>query len=59
MNGEKARVGIVGVGRMGLAMVRHLIKHGHQVIACDIDDKQLAVLPMPRLRPRWRTRPIS
>ena len=42
MNGEKARVGIVGVGRMGLAMVRHLIKHGHQVIACDIDDKQLA-----------------
>jgi len=27
---------------MGLAMVRHLIKHGHQVIACDIDDKQLA-----------------
>src|SRR6266513_857911 len=42
MNGEKARVGIVGVGRMGLAMVRHLIKHGHQVSACDIDDKQLA-----------------
>ena len=42
MNGEKARVGIVGVGRMGLAMVRHLIKHGHQVIACDIDDKELA-----------------
>src|SRR6266568_5004275 len=42
MNGEKTRVGIVGVGRMGLAMMRHLIKHGHQVIACDIDDKQLA-----------------
>ena len=42
MNGEKARVGIVGVGRMGLAMVRHLIKHGYQVTACDIDDKQLA-----------------
>jgi 3-hydroxyisobutyrate dehydrogenase len=42
MNGEKARVGIVGVGRMGLAMVKHLIKHGYQVTACDIDDKQLA-----------------
>jgi len=42
MNGEKARVGIVGVGRMGLAMVRHLIKQGYQVTACDIDDKQLA-----------------
>ena len=42
MNGEKTRVGIVGVGRMGLAMVKHLIKHGYQVTACDIDDKQLA-----------------
>src|SRR5215475_9144921 len=42
MNGQKARVGIVGVGRMGLAMVRHLIKHGYRVTACDIDDKQLA-----------------
>jgi len=27
---------------MGLAMVRHLIKQGYQVTACDIDDKQLA-----------------
>jgi 3-hydroxyisobutyrate dehydrogenase len=42
MNGEKARVGIVGVGRMGLAMLKHLIKQGYQVTACDIDDKQLA-----------------
>jgi 3-hydroxyisobutyrate dehydrogenase len=38
----KERVGIVGVGRMGLAMLKHLVKHGHQVTACDIDDKQLA-----------------
>jgi 3-hydroxyisobutyrate dehydrogenase len=41
MNGEKARVGIVGVGRMGLAMLKHLVKQGYQVTACDIDDKQL------------------
>jgi 3-hydroxyisobutyrate dehydrogenase len=42
MNGEKARVGIVGVGRMGLAMLKHLFKQGYQVTACDTDDKQLA-----------------
>jgi 3-hydroxyisobutyrate dehydrogenase len=42
MNGEKARVGIVGVGRMGLAMLKHLIRQGYQVTAYDIDDKQLA-----------------
>src|SRR6266446_2748775 len=40
--GKKERVGIVGVGRMGLAMLKHLVKHGHQVTACDIDDRQLA-----------------
>jgi 3-hydroxyisobutyrate dehydrogenase len=42
MNGEKARVGIVGVGRMGLAMLKHLVKQDYQVTACDIADKQLA-----------------
>jgi 3-hydroxyisobutyrate dehydrogenase len=42
MNGEKARVGIVGVGRMGLAMLKDLVKQGYQVTACDTDDKQLA-----------------
>ena len=43
MNGKKkARIGIVGVGRMGLAMLKHLVKHGYQVTACDIDEKQLA-----------------
>ncbi len=26
----KERVGIVGVGRMGLAMLKHLVKHGYQ-----------------------------
>src|SRR5215472_4334372 len=40
--GKKERVGIVGVGRMGLAMLKHLVKQGYQVTACDIDDKQLA-----------------
>ena len=34
------RVGIVGVGRMGLAMARHLLRHGHAVTACDLDQKQ-------------------
>lgn len=29
-------VGIVGVGRMGLAMTKHLIKSGFPVVACDI-----------------------
>src|SRR4029079_8561820 len=41
-NAVKERVGIVGVGRMGLAMLKHLVKHGYTVTACDIDDKQLA-----------------
>jgi 3-hydroxyisobutyrate dehydrogenase len=41
-DGDKERVGIVGVGRMGLAMLKHLIKHGYPVVACDVDDKQLS-----------------
>jgi len=41
-DGSKERVGIVGVGRMGLAMLKHLIKHGYAVTACDLDGKQLA-----------------
>jgi 3-hydroxyisobutyrate dehydrogenase-like beta-hydroxyacid dehydrogenase len=41
-NESKERIGIVGVGRMGLAMLKHLVKHGYQVTACDIDEKQLA-----------------
>jgi 3-hydroxyisobutyrate dehydrogenase-like beta-hydroxyacid dehydrogenase len=36
----KERIGIVGVGRMGLAMAKHLIKHGYPVVACDLDSKQ-------------------
>jgi 3-hydroxyisobutyrate dehydrogenase-like beta-hydroxyacid dehydrogenase len=42
MAGEKETVGIIGIGRMGLAMCRHMLKHGYQVYARDVDDKQLA-----------------
>src|SRR5580692_12901983 len=38
----KERVGIIGVGRMGLAMLKHLVKHSYQVTACDLDAIQLA-----------------
>ena len=38
----KERVGIVGVGRMGFAMLKHVVKHRYQVTACDLDEKQLA-----------------
>jgi 3-hydroxyisobutyrate dehydrogenase len=34
---SKERVGIIGVGRMGLAMAKHLIRHGYAIAACDID----------------------
>ena len=36
---DKEKVGIIGVGRMGQAMVRHLIKHGYAVLAQDIEPK--------------------
>ena len=38
---SKEKVGIVGVGRMGQAMARHLIKHGYTVTAQDIEPKAL------------------
>ena len=34
-------IGIVGVGRMGLAIAKHLMKHGYRVIAQDIDGKAM------------------
>jgi 3-hydroxyisobutyrate dehydrogenase-like beta-hydroxyacid dehydrogenase len=40
MADSKERVGIVGAGRMGLAMLRHLVKKGYPVTVCDISDKQ-------------------
>jgi 3-hydroxyisobutyrate dehydrogenase-like beta-hydroxyacid dehydrogenase len=36
----REHAGIVGTGRMGLAMLKHLIKHGHPVTVCDLDKKQ-------------------
>jgi 3-hydroxyisobutyrate dehydrogenase len=39
-DGTKERVGIVGAGRMGLAMLKHLIAKGYAVTVCDISDKQ-------------------
>ena len=38
----KETVGVIGVGRMGLPMVKHLIRHGYEVAACDIDAGNLA-----------------
>jgi 3-hydroxyisobutyrate dehydrogenase-like beta-hydroxyacid dehydrogenase len=37
------RVGIIGPGRMGLAMLKHLKKHQYEVIAYDISEEQLAL----------------
>ena len=35
----KETIGIVGTGRMGQAMTRHLIRHGYAVLAQDIEPK--------------------
>jgi 3-hydroxyisobutyrate dehydrogenase len=43
MADSKERVGVVGAGRMGLAMLRHLVKKGYAVTVCDISDKQREV----------------
>jgi len=37
----KERIGIIGVGRMGLAMAKHLIDHGYKLTACDINKDSL------------------
>jgi 3-hydroxyisobutyrate dehydrogenase/2-hydroxy-3-oxopropionate reductase len=36
-----AKIGVIGAGRMGLAMVKHLRRHGHAVMVTDIDVEQL------------------
>ena len=40
-NDKKERVGIVGVGRMGFAMLQHLLKRGYSVTACDLSPQAL------------------
>src|SRR6266852_849950 len=40
-NTRKDRVGVVGAGRMGIAMVKHLVKHGFPVVVCDLDQMRL------------------
>jgi 3-hydroxyisobutyrate dehydrogenase len=37
---KKVRVGIVGAGRMGLSMLKHLVKKGYAVTVCDVSEKQ-------------------
>src|SRR5262245_16026600 len=38
---SKELIGIVGVGRMGLAIAKHLMRHGYRVVAHDIDRKAM------------------
>ena len=38
---DKEKIGIVGTGRMGQVMARHLIKNGYAVLAQDIEPKAL------------------
>jgi 3-hydroxyisobutyrate dehydrogenase-like beta-hydroxyacid dehydrogenase len=38
---DKEKIGVVGTGRMGQAMARHLIKHGYPVMAQDIEPKSI------------------
>lgn len=37
----KDHIGIIGAGRMGLAMLKHMVKHGYAVTVCDIAAKQI------------------
>lgn len=37
---KKDRIGIVGAGRMGLSMLKHLVGKGYAVTVCDISEKQ-------------------
>ena len=37
MSMELEKVGIIGIGRMGMAMAKHLLKHGYELSVCDIN----------------------
>jgi 3-hydroxyisobutyrate dehydrogenase len=39
-DGKKDRVGIVGAGRMGLSMLKHLVAKGFAVTVCDVSETQ-------------------
>ena len=39
---DKEKIGVIGTGRMGQAMVRHLIKNGYPVMAQDIEPKSIS-----------------
>lgn len=39
---NKEQVGIIGVGRMGLAMAKHVLRHGHPLTVCDINQDNLS-----------------
>ena len=41
MSEAKERVGIIGVGRMGMPMAKHLLKHGYELTVCDISEKNV------------------
>ncbi|HEY4075033.1 MAG TPA: NAD(P)-dependent oxidoreductase [Herbaspirillum sp.] len=41
-NGTKERIGVIGAGRMGLPMVKHLVKHGFSVTVMDISQDNVA-----------------
>ncbi|MDA0652359.1 MAG: NAD(P)-binding domain-containing protein [Proteobacteria bacterium] len=45
----KDRIGLVGPGRMGLAMVRHLVKNGYPVTVTDISPDAIKAAKAPRL----------
>ena len=42
MADAKERVGIIGAGRMGQPMVKHMLKHGYAVTVCDISAENIA-----------------
>ena len=42
MSMKQERVGIIGVGRMGQPMVKHMLAHGYQVTAVDVSKDNLA-----------------
>src|SRR5215217_9103207 len=38
---SKELIGIVGIGRMGQAIAKHLVRHGYRVVGHDIDQKAM------------------